>query len=348
MSPKKIGVSECIRKKLVDNIIYSSLKSLKSLRLVGIPQIGITQIMKYIFYRCTESKEWTDFFAIYIDFYEINYFRSEIADQLLRSGYKISGIEEMKFNEIINQAMIAIMNKTPEKKFVLIFNDFQKNLQASNNINKNTILTESNCNYIRSLSEMYPNLLFIINYTYPFDMLLGTDYYINNFTTIPVELLTRKEAETLIQRNRANSNLGYGHESLEEIYYYGGRHPQLLDKASETDYGDENEKKYFIEWIERRYIEIMKYIDKNETYQAIPELSTQDFLYQIASQKEGMLKNNFPMNKLAERYCYIKTNKGQDYWKLFCTHFSDFLINKVERTKNNNALMMTKYGYICL
>ena len=307
--------SEFVRNEMMMRI-FELLKNNNSIKLIGIPKIGITSIMKRLFCYCSKGGEWSDlFFGFYICRYDEKSFKSQINNQLESAGFNTLS-ESITINEIfLESAKIArnTFSENSEKKIVFILDDFQKNLEDDQK-NKNTILTiPLVTNIIRDIAEAKKHIVFIVSYTYPIDFILPTDWYLANFSTEPVDLLTKDEMIKLVNIRRKNHGLETDEDVFDKIDYYGGRHPLILNRVTITDFKNNQD---LTSWLTHKYVAIVKYIKKKDP-------SIMNKMCEIA--KKPVEKK--PDNEFLSQFCYEEENNGKIKYKLFSKHFSEYIAN---------------------
>ena len=181
-----------------------------------------------------------------------------------------------------------------------------------------TVLTQRAIESIRELAEDRDNgIHFVVSYRYPPDVLLNTDWYLNNLRSLDVGLLTDTESRDLVMRVRTQEGLPVTDELMERILYFGGRHPYLLNEAAHTSFPDgERELR---RWNERHYRAIKDYLAKCDGDEEI----SMGVLRSVAGGDPGALDQ--AGSHLAEKYCYRARNDDHDGRRVFSEHFAQSL-----------------------
>jgi hypothetical protein len=313
-----------VRRNLLAELV-EAIQGGDSVKLVGVPEIGITTVMRRLAALCTAGAELSqEFVAIYLaGRYDGDRVRSEIVRQLTAAGFAVENMPDRYLQETLEAARRIVAGK----RLLLICDDFEKNFARAR---PGSILTAENLTDIRGLVEdRSRGIQFVVNYTHPLKRRAGDDYYLNNLNTFFVELLTLEEARDLIARRKAVENRGLTADGERAALRYGGRHPLLLDEAARRALGGDLGGSR--DWARRHYGGILQYIDEFAMAAAGKEQGAAALLRGIAHRpmrEDQVTARDFDLAgfDLARRYCYEE--KGEDgsvRYRVFAEGFADYL-----------------------
>ena len=307
--------SEFIRNSLVDSDIKKALDKGNSIKLIGIPQIGISTILKYIQKKFNHDNL-INFNCFYINtYFSIKDIKKNMSKQLNELGVEKIVLQSDSLKELFKE--ISSIFSTQICLFLL--DDFHKNLEGNKD---NTLLNLQTVTDIQHLVEDNTNKIqFIVTYNHPVDSILNTDWYLRMYG-LNIEMLDDNEASNLVKiQCDNNSNENKDSKTISLISYYGGRHPSILKKASVTDFNNSYAKRNFRRWVYDRYIEIERYIKEKES--PSNQNMSWDLLKSIA--KTPIPEKNIfqPKYDLAKAYCFI--DESDNTYHLFSKHFAEYM-----------------------
>ena len=249
------NISEFVRDKIVSEIEKQINKG-ESIKLVGLPKIGITSIMLYIHLQTTKIKEiFKNYESIYIEGrYNLDEIIDQITEQLNRIGLNNFHPKQTSFEGILKHTYDLLNYEYPGRKVLFILDDFQSNFKK---YNANSLLDKTALEKLRNFAERKNDVSFIVNYKYPIQIDVEEDWYLNTFRRIEIKMLSIDECKELIKIKRERKKLNYSEEVFNMIYKYSGGYPLLIDDISNDNL--ENEQK-IISTVERRYSQIDNYL----------------------------------------------------------------------------------------
>ena len=319
-----------ISRSVVLDQIIENIKNGKSSKLLGVVGMGMTYILKTVHSYFSLKGLCNDLgISFYLsNDYDFSSFKHSISRQM--KGYGIQDYEVPNENLMIITERMADILIPPDsdKKLVFLFDNFHRYFAKTEEVSDtdNTILTIFNLNKIRNINDSPDSkVVFIVTYNYPIEPFLGTDWYLNNLITVPVELLSEKEELTFI-KNRQKTYKSLNDDSvLEKVRYYGGRYPAILNKAVKTNLDDRREVQNLKEWIGHRYIEIKRNFEKYGPMSNKPD-SYINLLLEVVG-KPGTNKDQLP--ELPAQYCDLDQTGNTVTVRLFSKHFEDYLRGNV-------------------
>lgn len=331
--------SAFIREEIIDDI-FRALKRSDSVRLAGVPHIGITSIMKRIDDKCRPGGDWGDkYFSFYISsHYDLNSVASQINDRLESNKLSRLPANLNQFVDLCEKAASICRKELADKRqvnidTVFLLDDFHKNFQAYNKDDVNTLLSVNAMKDIKKIIERKREIYFIVSYTHPYDPLLNTDWYLNNLYSIYVEMLTEQEADNLVRIRRINNGLPIDADSLNKIAFYCGRHPELLNRAAITDFSNKRDERALLDWLKKRHDSIYRYIMDNDSH---PEKPSIEILKRTARIQDA----DKPDNELVKGYCYTEEKDGKLIYRIFSKYFAEYLSKIPVRTRIHDLLSL--------
>ncbi len=343
---RMIDESTFVRQELVEQI-FSHIKNGNSVKLIGVPNIGMSTIMQYLFQKIQVTKEWgNNYFAFYIKSeYEMESFSSCLLEQLSAAGLDEKPLSGKSVRALILEARDRVKRKTPDGRVVFLLDNFVTKLEYfafKAEPPFRTMLTRSAVEDIRNIDARQGDVCFVVNYHNPPDVLLDTDWYLNDFATEQVPFLSEAEARRLVKSVREKEGSPLSSRDFKRILHDGGRHPQILNHAASTRlHSDRND---FESWVKRRYVGIENHIRDEE--KLLEEKKKDDkgprprrgdtieTLRRIAINPPS----EKPDKSVPAAFCYEEKSGSVHTWRLFSDHFAEYLVPRAPRYRNERRL----------
>ncbi|MFM9946406.1 MAG: OmpA family protein [Saprospiraceae bacterium] len=294
------------------------IKNGESIKLIGIPKIGISYIMQYIHLQSTSIKEcFENYISFYInDRYTLSDIKDSFYNQLENINIKNFTINSNYFDLILHEVFKTVKAKYPDKKILFILDDFQKNFVA---YNENSILNEPAIKRMKDVSNTL-DLSIIVSYNYPLDSELRDDWYLNNFFGKKINYLLPDACKKLLRIKFEKKQMQYSETIFNQIMYYCGGYPFLLDNISFEDIGSEKPLKVKIE---HRYEQILFYLRNKGSYLYKDENYYINYILKT-------IKPTFtvPENEFIERYFSNKIINNKNHQILVCEYFEEWFLKK--------------------
>ena len=318
------------------NRVLKNIEEGESMKLLGIPGLGMSYLLKTINKLCSPKGLCKD---IGVSFYFSNdydflSFQFSLNMQLKSMGFGKLKTDADNFLMIAGALSESLLKDDPDKKIIFLFDNFHKNFAPDENVRDTTetILTKFNLDKIRTISDdSNYKVVFIVTYTYPLEHFLGTNWYLNDLLSEEIKLLTEEEQGQFIKNRISPDNFPNGRPDIELIKYYGGRYPMILCKALKTDFSVPADIQKMEDWILRRYLEIVK------DFEAFGPRSDKEGSHLNTLKKIVNAEGEFhgTLRELPAQYCYRSVGNDQAAVNVFSDHFRDHLTGKREPIRRN-------------
>jgi hypothetical protein len=302
------------------------LKDSRSVRLQGLPGIGISTVMRRFHGLCTHDGRLRDWFAFYLHgSYEADRVAALVKEQLegLPDGAAVlaavrSGPEQLA--TYCDQLAQAIRGIDPPRRVLFVLDDFQPNFEL---YRPGSLLTERNLEQLSGLVKAGRSGAFLVNYRLPLDPFPPGDGHLWGSASHEVGLLSQVEALDLVKIKRLRRGLATDEDTVKRILWLGGRHPLFLDKAAQLR-GREEEAEFDV-WATTKYRRIIEEVDSADEARG-RRGNTLKSLRRIAKGSGPGDGSDGGQTAWGRCLCCREVNdRGEVSRRLFSPHFAEFL-----------------------
>lgn len=328
---------------VVEEIICLA-KDGKSIKLLGIEGLGMTYILKLINSFCSSEGLFSDIGLTFYFSNDYDYpsFKDSLKSQMIDYGIGENVPDTDNLLMLTNKLSRRLIPPNSNRKLIFLFDNFDQHFaeDESTSDTEKTILTKFNLNRIKAINES-PNVktVFVVTYYYPLEHFLRTPWYLNDLHSVSIKLLSSEEQQRFVE-NRINPDYFPNKQvDINKIKHYGGRYPVILNEALNTNFNNKNDVLKLEEWINRRYLVILKNFEAFGPKSDKPNT----FIELLKQVIRGKYKNIGFLPELPAQYCYEERTKSKNTVYVFSDHFKEYIIGlegiKPEPKKFNDACL---------